>query len=163
CEFTAEKCILELPRICNNCLHEILKDKFLSWGSGNELIDGFIQTTQLLSIWTISRMGFIQLFVPNGTDWQIGEELVHTCKVALKKLKGEMKITEAFLSEVQAQFDFCHFAPPSLITIEKWMSYYYRVGQFHKVIILDLNAPGCEQSEENLTAENQSMKLEVTI
>lgn len=72
CEFT-EKCILELPRICNNCLHEILKDKFLSWGSGNELIDGFIQTTQLLSIWTISRMGFIQLFVPNGTDWQIGE------------------------------------------------------------------------------------------
>ncbi|CAB4414277.1 unnamed protein product [Rhizophagus irregularis] len=80
-------------------------------------------------------MGFIQLFVPNGTDWQIGEggfgtifsaiwswgietedKYMHyrtgPCKVALKKLKGEMKITEAFLSEVQAQFDFCHFAPP---------------------------------------------------
>ncbi|CAG8596879.1 17504_t:CDS:2 [Rhizophagus irregularis] len=27
---------------------------------------------------------------------------------ALKKLKGDMEITQAFLSEVQAQFDFCH-------------------------------------------------------
>ncbi|CAB4387517.1 unnamed protein product [Rhizophagus irregularis] len=121
CEFTAEKCILELPCICNNYLHEILKDKFLSWGSGNELIDGFIQTTQLLSSYRRYPEwiggGFGTIF---SAIWSWGikteDKYIHyrtgPCKVALKKLKGEMKITEAFLSEVQAQFDFCHFAPP---------------------------------------------------
>ncbi|CAB5367101.1 unnamed protein product [Rhizophagus irregularis] len=128
CEFTQE-CILELPHICDHCLHKTLRNKFSSWTSGNKLIDRFIRKTQLLSSYEqypewvlysslsefkhIGEGGFGTVY---STIWSWGIKTkdlnMHyrtgPCKVALKKLKGEMKITEAFLSEVQAQFDFCH-------------------------------------------------------
>ncbi|CAB4395006.1 unnamed protein product [Rhizophagus irregularis] len=47
-----------------------------------------------------------------GKDDKTRKKVYHyrtgPCTVALKKLKGEMKFTQTFLLEVQAQFDFCH-------------------------------------------------------
>ncbi|CAB4414754.1 unnamed protein product [Rhizophagus irregularis] len=130
--FSAPNCDLNLPYICDNCLHRVLHGKFSSWASGNELIDSFIQETQLSSsyerypewvpynslsqIKKIGEGGFGTVF---SAMWSWGIKGIKTkdlnmhyrtgpCKVALKKLKGEMEITQTFLSEVQAQFDFCH-------------------------------------------------------
>ncbi|RGB42378.1 hypothetical protein C1646_751024 [Rhizophagus diaphanus] len=122
CEFT-RKCIVELPHICDHCLHKTLSNKFSSWTSGNTLIDRFIQNTQLLSSYEqypewvpysslsefeqIGEGGFGTVY---STIWSWGIKTkdlnsqhyrTGPCKVALKKLKGEMKITEAFLIEVQ--------------------------------------------------------------
>ncbi|CAB4446001.1 unnamed protein product [Rhizophagus irregularis] len=153
----ATKCNLNLPYICDNCLHIILYDKFSSWASGNELIDNFIQETQLFSsyerypewvpynslsqIEKIGEGGFgtvfsvtwswgIKSLEEEGYDKTKEKTLLEIlleeekgydktkkkkyhyrsgpCTVALKKLKGDMEITQAFFSEVQAQFDFCH-------------------------------------------------------
>ena len=43
------KCNLDLPYICENCLHEVLRNKFPSWTSGNKFIDNFIWEAQLSS------------------------------------------------------------------------------------------------------------------
>ncbi|EXX53478.1 uncharacterized protein OCT59_021225 [Rhizophagus irregularis] len=137
----AAKCNLNLPYICENCLHIILQSKFSSWTSGNELIDCFIQVTQLFSsyerypewvpynslsqIKKIGEGGFGTVFSATWSwgiksleeeeyieDYKTKKKIYHyrsgPCTVALKKLKGDMEITQAFLSEVQAQFDFCH-------------------------------------------------------
>jgi hypothetical protein len=132
CEFT-QKCNLELPYICDYCLHKTLENKFSSfhktlgnkfssWASGNKLIDRFIQKTQLLSSYEqypewvpYSSFSEVQHIGEGGFgtvysaiwSWGIKTKDLYMhyrtgpCKVALKKLKGEMKITEAFLSEVQ--------------------------------------------------------------
>ncbi|CAB5359308.1 unnamed protein product [Rhizophagus irregularis] len=141
------KCDLNLPYICDNCLHRVLHGKFSSWTSGNELIDSFIQETQLFSpyerypewvpynslsqIKKIGEGGFGTVFSAmwswgikssleeddkddkkGGKDDKTRKKVYHyrtgPCTVALKKLKGEMKFTQTFLLEVQAQFDFCH-------------------------------------------------------
>lgn len=106
-----------------------MRKKFSSWTSGNKLIDRFIRKTQLLSSYerypewvSYSSLSQVEQIGEGGFgtvfsaiwSWGIKTKNLNMhyrtgpCKIALKKLKGEMKITEAFLSEVQAQFDFCH-------------------------------------------------------
>ncbi|CAG8619244.1 3021_t:CDS:2, partial [Dentiscutata erythropus] len=41
------KCDIEAPFICSDCLHEVIKNEFANWSSGNLLIDKFIQKAQL--------------------------------------------------------------------------------------------------------------------
>ncbi|CAB4404805.1 unnamed protein product [Rhizophagus irregularis] len=138
--FSDPKCSLDLPYICDNCLHRVLHSKFSSWTSKNELIDSFIQETQLFSSYErypewvpynslsqIKKIGEGGFGIVFSALWEWGikssleeeeeddkkrKKIYHyrtgRCTVALKKLKGEMEITRAFLSEVQAQFDFCH-------------------------------------------------------
>ncbi|CAB5359312.1 unnamed protein product [Rhizophagus irregularis] len=129
------KCDLNLPYICDICLHRVLHGKFSSWTSGNELIDSFIQETQLFSpyerypewvphnylsqIKKIGEGGFGAVFSvikssleEEDKDDKTRKKVYHyrtgPCTVALKKLKGGMEFTQKFLLEVQAQFDFCH-------------------------------------------------------